>query len=239
MNLVVDLGNTQCKVSVFQGSTQMYQTQASSISTISWQYIFNEFTISKAIISDTRGNGFKELRPLLPPELNLIELNELVKIPLTINYITPQTLGKDRIAAAVAAFHLYKGFPLLIIDIGTAITIDFVDQKGVFEGGIISPGPELRYKSLHDYTGKLPLLGLVQEVELTPKSTKTAIEGGVQNGIVFEINGYVQKYALKYPTLQVILTGGYTPFFLNSIQGTPKIDIQLVMKGLNQILEHQ
>ncbi|HAM98605.1 MAG TPA: pantothenate kinase [Marinilabiliales bacterium] len=236
MNLIIDVGNTQCKVSVFEGSTVVCQTQNNHLNEIPWASLFQDYNLKNGIFSDTRGVGLNTVSQFLPPDFPVIELNAELPLPITINYKTPHTLGKDRIAGAVAANHQFYGLPVLIIDIGTAITIDFVSEHGTFMGGIISPGPELRYRALHQFTGKLPLLEPVVEAELTPTTTKTAIEGGVQNGILFEINGYIQHYQAIYQNLKIVLTGGFASMFENKLKSPFHSDALLVQKGLNLIL---
>jgi type III pantothenate kinase len=236
MNLVIDVGNTQFKVCVFNGAVLEFHAQYQELSALLLSNLIEEYKLTKGIFSDTRGITAVELRKLLPAGFPLMELDHHTPLPIKINYTTPHTLGKDRIAGAVAAHDTFFGNPLLIIDIGTAITIDFVSSSGIFEGGIISPGPELRYKSLHAFTGKLPLLKPTEEVASIGNSTKTAIESGVQNGILFEINGYILRFMEQYPSLKTVITGGYSNLFDKKIKYPIFADSFLIPRGLNRIL---
>ncbi len=238
MNLIIDVGNTQCKISVFNGIDVIYHTQSNHPDEITWTSLFQKYNLVNGIFSDTRGIGIESVSLFMPSGFRLVEFNAELPLPIKINYQTPVTLGKDRIAAAVAAHHQFSGIPVLVIDMGTAITIDFVSEQGIFEGGIISPGPELRYRALHQYTGKLPLLEPVMDTILTPNSTKSAIEGGVQNGIIFEIEGYINRYQELYHHLKILLTGGSAFLVKDKIPTEIIYDALLVPKGLNQILNN-
>ncbi len=238
MNLVIDVGNTQYKVCVFNDSQLEFHSQYQNLTSSILLNIVYEYKLKRGIFSDTRGINQLELRKLLPPEFHLMELTHNTPIPIKINYLTPHTLGKDRIAGAVAAHELFYEYPILIIDVGTAITIDFISSNGEFEGGVISPGPELRYKSLHQFTGKLPLCKPVDEVAPIGNSTETAIESGVQNGILYEINGYISRYIEQYPHLKIVITGGYSYLFDKKIKYPIFADSFLIPKGLNRILTY-
>ncbi|MFA6402276.1 MAG: type III pantothenate kinase [Salinivirgaceae bacterium] len=238
MNLVIDVGNSQYKVCVFNDSQLEFHAQYEKLNSTVLLNLVNEYKLKRGIFSDTRGIEITELSKLLPSEFHLMELTHNTPIPIKINYLTPHTLGKDRIAGAVAANEVFYDYPILVVDVGTAITIDFISSKGVFEGGIISPGPELRYKSLHQFTGKLPLCKPVEEVASIGNSTETAIESGVQNGILYEINGYIARYIEQYPPLKIVLTGGYSYLFDKKIKYPIFADSFLIPKGLNRILKY-
>jgi type III pantothenate kinase len=236
MNLTIDIGNTQFKVCVFQNTEIVYHTYLSNFSHSFLNKLIDEYQINKVIYSDTRGIDKIQFANIFPKQLQLIELTHKTLLPIKIEYETPETLGKDRIAGAVGATELFSGHPCLIIDIGTALTIDLINENGIFKGGIISPGPELRYRSLHEFTGKLPKIEATDNTNLLGNSTQTAIQSGVQNGIVHEINGYISRLLVQYPELKIILTGGYVFLFERKINYPIFADSFLVPKGLNRIL---
>ncbi|MBI9067813.1 MAG: type III pantothenate kinase [Salinivirgaceae bacterium] len=238
MNLVLDIGNTQFKICVFNKQKIEFHSFFKELSKDTISSLIKEYAITKAIYSDTRGLKQEKINELFSSNIPLIELCHTTPIPIKLNYTTPETLGKDRIAGAVASYELFKGLPILVIDIGTAITIDFINEFGVFEGGIISPGPELRYKALHQFTGKLPLLECVEKTDIIGKSTKTAIESGVQNGILFEVNEYILTFYKQYNKLKIVLTGGYAYLFDKKIKYPIFADSFLIPKGLNRILNY-
>jgi len=238
MNLVIDVGNTQFKFCVFNRNKLIEHLYLSELNREMVNHLFTTYEFKQAIFSDTRGINSKDLRTIIPDSIPLSELKSSTPLPITIGYQTPETLGKDRIAGAVGAWSIFPGKPILVIDIGTAITFDFISAEGVFVGGTISPGPQIRFASLNEYTGKLPLLTPSDHVELTGYSTKTAIQFGVQNGILFEINGYIVRYVEEYPDLKVILTGGYANLFDKKIKYPIFAELFLVPKGLNRILTY-
>ncbi|GHV23956.1 hypothetical protein FACS189428_7920 [Clostridia bacterium] len=166
------------------------------------------------------------------------ELNPQLPVPLTIDYKTPQTLGMDRIAAAVGAVAQQPGAHLLVIDIGTAITLDFVTAAGVYKGGNISPGPELRFKALHHFTNRLPLINEEGNLPVWGYDTSTAIRSGVIGGIVRELDSYIAEYK-KNDTILTFLTGGYAFYFESKLKNATFADGNLVLRGLNEILNYQ
>ncbi len=240
MNLVFDIGNTQYKISVFDTQNNIIHTEfADEFAKRDLQNLINKYEIDKVIFCDTRGAKIEELKQLLPNNLYSLTLTHQIALPITINYKTPETLGKDRIAAAVGAYKLFPSQNNLIIDIGTAITVDFLSDKNVFEGGIISPGQELRFRALHEFTGKLPLVNYTDKQILIGKTTEEAIQQGVQNGIIFELNEYITQYKAKYDNLNVIITGGYSYLFEKKINYRIFAELFLVSIGLNEILNYQ
>lgn len=238
MNLVFDIGNTQYKISIFEKDTMLENKYLSDICYEELNLLIEKYSIKKVIFCDTRGTEIEKIKEKLPKHLAFLTMTHSIPLPIKINYQTPETLGKDRIAAAVGAYHLFPSRNNLIIDIGTAITIDFLSEKNSFEGGVISPGQELRFRALHEFTGKLPLEKPNKDELLTPKTTKAAIQQGVQNGIVFEINEYIRCYKEKYENLNVIITGGYAYLFEKRINYPIFAELFLVSIGLNKILNN-
>lgn len=168
---------------------------------------------------------------------NLIILDHHTPLPIQIEYKTPGTLGQDRIAACAGARQLFPGHPVLIFDLGTAITIDFVTAEGEYLGGNISPGLYTRFRALHSFTVKLPLVEADSAFPAFGTDTRTAIASGVQEGIVFELNGYLDDYAFRYPDCKFIITGGDAGFFVPRLKRTVLFKPELVLNGLNYILE--
>lgn len=238
MNLIFDIGNTQYKISIFEKDKMLENKYLSEICYEELDCLIKKYTVKKVIFCDTRGVEIEKIKKKLPKQLIFFTLTHSTPLPIKINYKTPETLGKDRIAAAVGAYHFFPSKNNLIIDIGTAITIDFLSEQNIFEGGIISPGQELRFRALHEFTGKLPLEKPTKKEIFTPKTTKEAIQQGVQNGIVFEINEYIQRYKEKYKKLNVIITGGYAYLFEKRINYPIFAESFLVSIGLNKILNN-
>ena len=232
-NLIIDEGNTLCKVAVAEHGVIREQSALPDITPDFLLQLAKKHSIDKIISISTRRARFE-----LPAELQNIphiRPDASTKLPIKINYATPQTLGFDRVAAAVGSSVLFPESNVLIIDMGTAITIDFLDENAVYQGGVISPGPAMRAKALHTFTGKLPLVDLPESTLLTGKTTVEALQYGILNGISYEIGGYIDAYKQQVETLKVVATGG----FANIIKHPGVVtEPNLVIIGLNKILEH-
>jgi type III pantothenate kinase len=194
--------------------------------------------LNKAILSTVKPYE-EELKRVLSDEFDLfIELDDQTKLPIENLYQTPETLGKDRLAAAVGANELFPDQNLLIIDAGTAITYDLVSEKNQYIGGNISPGLEMRFKALNHFTGKLPLVGYKDDFEMIGRNTIDAIRAGVQNGILYEIAQTIDFFNRNYRNLHIIMTGGDSNFFDKKLNYSIFVHFNLTLIGLNRILEH-
>jgi type III pantothenate kinase len=164
----------------------------------------------------------------------VIAFNPKTPVPIKNCYATPETLGVDRLAAAVGANYLFPATDCLIFDCGTAITIDFVSQNGEFLGGNISPGLQTRFKALNTFTSKLPLEDIAENVPTMGTTTATAIQAGVLNGISYEIETYIDRN----PHCTIIFTGGDAFFLVKNIKNSIFVICNLVMIGLNRIVNY-
>lgn len=168
----------------------------------------------------------------------LITLSHKTKVPVTNNYGTPKTLGLDRLAAVVGAASEYPGERALVIDIGTCMTYDFIDEKKRYWGGNIAPGVELRLQAMHHFTSALPLVKRKWNPEILGSSTKTAIQNGAVWGIKLEIESFIKTLTSKKGHLHVILTGGDATYFGELIESEIFVAPNLLLKGLNEILKY-
>lgn len=193
--------------------------------------------MKRAILSSTKLVDQQLLEYLNGDFTQFIELDHLTPLPIANLYETPETLGKDRIAVAVGANELFPNQNVLVIDAGTAITYDFVSAENQYLGGNISPGLQMRFKALNQFTDKLPLVDSSAYFSEIGKNTKEAIRGGVQNGILFEIEKTIEIFAEKYESLQVILTGGDSAFLSQMLNADVLVHLNLTLIGLNRILE--
>ena len=159
-------------------------------------------------------------------------------IPLSNAYSSPETLGMDRLAAAVGAWSMQPGHDLLVVDAGTAITYDFVSASGVYQGGNIAPGISLRFKALHEHTASLPMVDAGGDVPMFGHDTESAVRSGVINGVRKELDGYLAELASIYPSLLVFLTGGDAEFFDIKAKSTTFAVPDLVLRGLARIFEY-
>ena len=236
-HLIVDIGNSSAKVALFDGYTLIEQCRVSHEELpVVWIDKANNPAIGAAIISsviplpETMGTTLHKL------SYPCLHMSARLKMPFSIAYKTPDTLGADRLAAVAEAYAQYPNRNLLVIDAGTAITYDLVTAEGTYLGGQISPGINMRFKALHHFTGKLPLVGREGERTMIGNTTETAIREGVLQGVDKEIEGYIQEYSQKYPDLLVFLTGGDAILLDNRIKNRTFADNLLVIKGLNRIL---
>ena len=206
--------------------------------------LFDLYDISDSIISSVVNIEAAVVNTLHRCSQHFVLFDHNTPVPIVNRYDTPQTLGQDRLAAAVGAKSLCPDENLLIIDAGSAITYDFVSDKGEYMGGNIAPGLKMRFTMLQRMTKKLPLVE-VEENELIPlfgKNTRDAIAAGVIRGIAYEVKGYMRTLSEKVPHFQTFLTGGNAPYILNNVRTsrTEKRDIRveknLVLIGLYTIL---
>lgn len=227
----VDFGNTRGKLAFFEkGELVDFQ---SGLDVKKVNQALKKLKPQACIISSVTKET-EELKELFGHIKNCIFLDKNTSIPIKNGYLSPDTLGYDRLAAAVGAKHYFPNSNVLIIDMGTAIKYDYVNAEGVFEGGMIGPGLQMRFKSLHTFTKKLPLLDANGFPELIGTTTSTCIRSGVVNGMLAEINGVIERYG----EVSVIITGGDAPFFESKINYPTFAAPNLVLEGLNRILEY-
>jgi type III pantothenate kinase len=232
--LVIDCGNTLIKAATFDGNSLIEK------------FIFPGGGELKAFL-----NG-KHFQTVLVSSVSIpasevlnwataktkLQLTSTLPLPITNCYKTPETLGVDRIAAVCGALETFPDRHCLVIDAGTAITYDFINRDRNYLGGAISPGISMRFKALHTLTERLPLIGAADTFPLTGNTTETCIQSGVLNGVIEEMDGFIAKYLKLYPDLGVVLTGGDTFFFENNLKQPIFAARELVLSGLNRILQH-
>lgn len=236
MNLIIDIGNSAAKVALTQNGniTAQYRYADNLVENISKLIVPG---ITAAIISSTR-KADAELEARVKRTIpNALIFDHTTPIPIENGYSTPETLGMDRLAAAVGAWSLAPDRELLIVDFGTAITIDRVTAGRVYCGGNISPGMAMRFAALNHFTERLPLISYDSETshsELFGTTTQEAIWLGVVRGIENEIKGYVAESGAE----QIFFTGRDANNFVKSLKNAIFADYELVIKGLDRILEH-
>ena len=238
VNLIVDIGNTIAKVALFDGETMVNVIYDSNQSLDCLENICIEHPVEQGIVAtviDLNECVSERLRKLPIP---LLWLDKDTPLPVINLYETPNTLGYDRMAAVVAAHEQFPDKNILVIDAGTCITYEFIDSEGQYHGGNISPGLQMRFKALHQFTGRLPLVDPQGRSLDLGKDTKTAIRAGVKKGIEYEISGYITAMKHKYPELLVFLTGGDDFSFDTNVKSVIFADRFLVLKGLNRILNY-
>ena len=210
MNLVIDSGNTRIKVGLFNGSEliqkesflELQELKKFIVSINSENILVSSVNHNPAeILSWSSSNGKK------------ISLTPLLSLPIHLGYLTPSTLGVDRVAAVCGALELFPARNCLVIDAGTCINYELIDAKGIYQGGAISPGISMRFEAMHTFTARLPLVKANENIGLIGNTTETCMQSGVMNGVLEEVRGIIQQYKLIYQDLVVIMCGGDSPFF--------------------------
>lgn len=234
-NLIIDIGNTTLKAAFAEGVElgQTHRYQGERI----LEFI-KELTLIKRpyvmIVSNVRVFEDEFYKNLEKECEKLVVLNEKTKLQIENRYLTPSTLGPDRLAAAVAAAELFPGKNSIIFDFGTALTIDFVSENREFLGGNISLGLRTRFKALNRYTQQLPLLENPDEISPVGRDTNEAIESGVVLGLIFEVEGYISRF----PEHTFIFTGGDAIYFAEKLKSSIFVVYNLVLMGLARIADY-
>jgi type III pantothenate kinase len=240
MNLIIDIGNTRAKLALFEGF-DLIEKNIILEEELTLDYailFFQKNKIENSILSAS-GKVEKSLLDFLQTKSNFILLSDETPIPITNAYSTPKTLGKDRLASAVAAHYFFPKENCLTIDCGTCTTYNFINEKGEFWGGNITPGLKMRLEAMHTLTAKLPLIELEKnEIDLVGKDTKTALQSGAQLGALYEMQGFIDAYVQRFGKIRTLLTGGNADFFVNRLKNQIFADSNLVLVGLNVILNY-
>ena len=232
MKLLIDIGNTRIKTALFSKSGFSNHSVVSTLDEVKELISKHD---GEVILSSVRKLD-KELFQFLD-EKNVLVLSHQTPLPIKVNYRTPETLGVDRIAAACGSWEMKKA-SCLIVDIGTCITLDFLSLEGEFLGGNISPGPDLRFRSMNNFTSALPLEKLNKENSRIGHSTKSALQIGVKEGILHEIQGTYDWFKEKNKDSFLVLTGGYSSYFDSNLKGSIFAEPNLVFIGLKSILDY-
>ena len=217
MNLIIDAGNTLVKLAVFdKGRVVFRQTAKAEHVARQVKEICDHYPdIERGIISSF-GNLDRKVFAVLAVFCEMHELSPSSKVPFKNSYATPQSLGVDRIALATAAFYRNPSKNTLVIDAGTCFTYDMVNDYGEYLGGAISPGLNLRYRSLHEHTVKLPLLSPGEFPDFIGNSTETSIHSGIVNGVCHEIDGVIDQYASRFNQILSETVRGCLPALWNN-----------------------
>jgi type III pantothenate kinase len=239
MNLVIDQGNTRCKLALFeQAGEPIRETDLPVLDQAGLQAFLDGDKPDAAILSTVKHVDQTVIDAVKARVGHFVHFDASTPQPLRIHYTTPETLGLDRLAAAVGAWSLKPAHNLLIIDMGTAITYDLVTADGTYRGGNIAPGLRLRLEALHEKTGSLPKVEPDVPFEAFGTDTTSAIRAGVMQGIVYELHGYFRDLKTAYPDLFAFLTGGDRFYFAESVKSDIFVCKNLVLTGLNAILNY-
>ncbi|MGC4037884.1 MAG: type III pantothenate kinase [Chitinophagaceae bacterium] len=236
VTLCFDFGNTRLKVAVFEGDKIKTTIVLPDDSTESIQQLITEYKPEKSILSSVVNHN-KAIEELLASKTKFHLLNHLSKLAFTTPVGKPETIGADRLALVAAAVHFYPERHNLVIGMGTCITYNFVNKFHEFLGGGISPGLEMRLKSLNHYTAKLPVIKADSNVPLIGYDTATNILSGVILGIVYELQGFISEYSRIFDRLNVLINGGDMVYLAPHLNNELSADPDLIFKGLYGISE--
>lgn len=240
--LVIDIGNTLIKIAVFKQDELLEANQYEAVEPGTLDALIDKYKPVKGIVSSVK-KGTEEWQSSLEAKIALVYFNTLMTSGIKNHYLTPQTLGPDRLAAVIGAANIYPGQNSLVVTGGTAITYDGVDAAANYFGGSISPGLNMRYKALNYYTAGLPLVEADADFDAGyGNDTTSAIRSGVQNGIKYELTGFIESYKTEGRQLNIILSGGDSNFFDTLLKNSIfapyiKIEPYLVLKGLNAAIQ--
>jgi type III pantothenate kinase len=236
--LIIDYGNTLQKLAIFDGRELLEKQTYQGINAQQLQDFLSENEPFHAIILSSVANHSPDIEEALRAAAPLLVLGHTTPLPIRNFYLTPETLGNDRLAAAVGAHALYPGRNALSIDAGTCITYDFLTENAEYLGGAISPGIRMRFRAMNAFTGRLPLIENTGFQGLTGRNTEESMISGVINGVCEEIKGSIGLYAKQYGDITAVITGGDHELLHTKL----KINIfavpDLVLLGLNEILDY-
>lgn len=233
--LAIDIGNTRIKLGFFLGNELMEMDTLNAIQEL--DVALENKQINHAVISSV-GVGADEVVEFLSKKgIQVLRVSHQTLLPFQLNYATPHTLGMDRVAAVAGAQHFFPNTNCLVIDVGTCITFDFISAVGIYEGGAISPGLDMRLRAMHEFTQKLPQPELNWPASFEGKSTEQSLLSGVCIGVVDEIEGRIARYAGQYGQIQPVICGGNTDLLAKHIKNNIFAQPALVLFGLNQILQ--
>lgn len=240
MNLVLDCGNTRVKVGVFNTNNFMVANKnfshaeaGAGIAALS-----KEYDILQSIMCNVAEDVPQMSQSMEESTGRFLYLRPSTALPIINAYETPESLGMDRLAAAVAAQHLAPGQNNLVIGIGTTVVYNFTTDRNTFRGGAISPGIDIRLAAMHQHTARLPLVGRAGDSPLIGYNTETSLRGGAINGVAHEIDGTIAAFRAQFKDVVVTITGGDSSLLARKLKSKIFADEFLTLKGLNLILNH-
>ena len=237
MNLVIDIGNTAVKVYLFKNNEIIKREVLSENALIHYLKLIAIDDIRNIICSSVT-KSYKDQLSNIFKNSNYYDFSDNnLKIPFTNNYETKKSLGQDRIGLISSAVLKFQDQNSLVIDMGTCITYDFIDSQNIYHGGAISPGIRMRYSSFSNYTSNLPLLKFQDITKIIGANTEESLHIGINNGIVGEINQYINSLKKSHSKFNVIITGGDSIFLLNKIKNAIFADQDFLASGLNYIIK--
>lgn len=234
--LCFDFGNTRLKAAIFEDENFKEELFLNDDRTETIASLLDKYHPGKTILSSVINHN-EAIEQLLSSKSTFHKLSQLTKINFTTPVGKPETIGADRLALVAAAVHFFPGMNNLVIGLGSCITYNFVNQYHQFLGGSISPGMDMRFKAMNNFTAKLPLVQADWNFPFIGYDTKTNLQSGVIVGISSEIDGFIEKYAQKYSNFNVVLTGGNSAYFASQLKNKIFADYNFLFKGLYALSE--
>ncbi len=236
MQLVIDIGNTRIKTALFEKDELKHFFVFNSFQELNASDIFEKHQINNCILGSVV-NGLESDIEELKKKVDVLLFTSETPVPIQNLYKSAHTLGSDRLAAAIGANVITPNQNMLVIDAGTCIKYNFVNNKNQYIGGAISPGLQMRFKALHTFTSRLPLLSIDNDFnELIGNDSNSSILSGVQAAVIAEVDGMIAQYKKEFNDLKVYITGGDVNFFEKRLKNSIFADQNLILKGLNAIL---
>lgn len=238
LHLIIDIGNTRSKLAFFKGRKQLGRLKIVDKLTVAFLKKFTAkrdiSAVAVSIVGKVPVAAIKWLEKSYP----FVNLDHKTSIPINNAYKTPATLGKDRLAAAIGAYAIFPGKPVLIFDAGTCITYDLVDAQGKYHGGAISPGMKMRFQAMDEFTANLPLAKFKANTVYLGRNTDESLRAGAQWGLINEIEGFIRQYRKQFKGLKILATGGDSTYLAKKLKSKIFVHPNLVLEGLNEILIH-
>ncbi len=237
MYLTIDIGNSFAKLAIFRDGEIVHKERHHKLLVGNVDKLYKKYPFTKAILSSTRVLD-KRVVSAIKKRYDMFVLDHHTKIPIKNLYKTPETLGRDRLAAVIGAFVAYPKQNCAVIDLGTCNTFDLIDKKGIYHGGNISPGVDMKLKAMNHFTSKLPLPVRQFNDDPMGKDTTSALQNGAFWGTIFEIESFIQRMNALFTPLNVILTGGDAEIFGSKLKSKIFVAPNLVLNGLHEILKY-
>lgn len=239
MLLAIDIGNTKIKTAVFEQDKLLSKQSFGKDDAMEiFQKIFQSYPKIEFSISSSVGKIETDTLNFLKSKSELLQISHNSVFPFENKYSTPKTLGVDRLVLMSGASLLYPNSNVLVVDCGTCVTYDSITSQGEYFGGAISPGLAMRFKALNTFTEKLPLLNNKMPEDFIGNSTNESIYSGVVNGLLYEIDGFISQYSLKFQHLTIILTGGDADFLAKSLKSTIFAHPNFLVESLNALFHY-
>lgn len=234
--LCIDVGNTRTKVNIFEGDEVIFSWISNSLEAATITRFIKSYQIKVCGICQS-GLAPNSAVNTISSQIKVLHLDHTTKIPVNNLYKTPSTLGKDRLAAAIAVSTVFPDQNVIIVNAGTCITFDFIDSKKNYHGGNISPGINMRLQAMNKFTSRLPLVQARFNDDILGKSTEEALQNGAVKGAIFEFESFIHYVQDQYGDAKIIVSGGDSQYFENQSKFPIFAVPNLVLVGLNETLK--